>query len=162
MQEATKEDKILVRLTEDIQRGIPDSSHDMIPEVRQYHKYRHGLVVVDGVVCYKDRVVIPEDLRTQVLGTLHSAHQGVSSMVSRAEQTVFWPGITTDINRMRAMCRTCVRNAPSQPAGTPVPPPSPSYPFEMVVADYCHLNGMNFLIMACRYSGWLSAWYVGV
>ena len=161
LQEATKGDKVLARLTEDIQRGIPDSSNDMLPEVRQYHRYRHGLVIVDGVVCYKDRVVIPEDLRTQVLGTLHSAHQGVSSMVNRAEQTVFWPGITTDINRTRAMCRTCVRNAPSQPAGTPVPPPSPSYPFEMVVADYCHLNGLNFLIMACRYSGWLSAWYVG-
>ena len=148
-------------LMEDIQRGIPDCSNDMIPEVRPYHRYRHGLVIVDGVVCYKDRVVIPADLRTQVLGTLHSAHQGVTGMVNRAEQTVFWPGITTDINRTRAMCRTCVRNAPSQPAGTPVPPPSPSYPFEMVVADYCHLNGMNFLILACRYSGWLSAWYVG-
>ena len=82
-------------------------------------------------------------------------------MVNRAEQTVFWPGITIEINRTMAMCRTCVRNAPSQPAGTPVPPPSPSYPFEMVVADYCHLNGMNFLVMACRFSGWLSAWYVG-
>ena len=161
LQEATKEDKILARLMEDIQRGLPDSSNDMIPEVRPYHKYRHGLVIVDGVVCYKDRVVIPETLRAQVLGTLHAAHQGVSSMVNRAEQAVFWPGITTDINRTRAMCRTCVRNAPSQPAGTPVPPPSPNYPFEMIVADYCHLNGMNFLIMACRYSGWLSAWYVG-
>ena len=32
----------------------------MLPEVRQYHKYRHGLVIVDGVVCYKDRVVIPD------------------------------------------------------------------------------------------------------
>ena len=161
LQDATKEDKVLARLMEDIQRGIPDSSNDMIPQVREYHKYRHGLVTVDGVVCYKDRVVIPESLRTQVLGTLHSAHQGVSGMVNRAEQTVFWPGITTDINRTRAMCRTCVRNAPSQPAGTPVAPPSPSYPFEMVVADYCHLNGMNFLVMADRYSGWLSAWYVG-
>ena len=161
LQEATKEDKVLARLGEDIQRGIPESSNDMVPEVKQYHKYRHGLVLVDGIVCYKDRVVIPEKLRAQVLGTLHSAHQGVSSMVNRAEQTVFWPGITTDINRVRAVCRTCVRNAPSQPAGTPVPPPSPSYPFEMVVADYCHLNGMNFLVMACRYSGWLSAWYVG-
>ena len=110
----------------------------MIPEVWQYHQFRHGLVVVDGVICYKDRVVIPEVLRTAVLGTLDSAHQGVSSMVHRAEQTFFWPGPTTDINRTRAMCRTCVWNAPSQPAGTPVPLPSPSYPFEMIVADYCH------------------------
>ena len=53
LQEATKEDKVLARLMQDIQRGIPDSSNDMIPEVRPYHRYRHGLVIVDGVVCYK-------------------------------------------------------------------------------------------------------------
>ena len=76
LQEATRGDKVLAQLAEDIQWGIPDSSNDMIPEVWQYHQFRHGLVVVDGVV-------IPEVLRTAVLGTLHSAHQGVSSMVHR-------------------------------------------------------------------------------
>ena len=161
LQQATKEDKILARLMEDIERGIPDNSNDMVPEVREFHKFRHGLVIVDGVACYKERVIIPTALRQSVLITLHAAHQGVSSMINRAEQTVFWPGICTDINRMRAMCRTCVRNTPSQPAGIPVRPPVPSYPFQMIVADYCHLNGLNFLVIACRYSGWLSAWYVG-
>ena len=42
-----------------------------------------------------------------------------------------------------------------------MPPPVPSYPFQMIVADYCQLNGLNFLVVACRYSGCLSAWYVG-
>merc|ERR1712208_102982 len=98
-------------------------------------------MVVDNVVCYKDRVVVPESLRQRVLDVLHAAHQGVSGMTNRAEQSVFWPGITTDILRMRSTCRTCVRNAPSQPAGLPVAPPSPSYPFEMMAADYFHLDG---------------------
>ena len=74
LQEATRGDKVLAQLAEDIHQGIPDSSIDMIPKVWQYHQFRHGLVVVDGVICYKDRVVIPEVLGTAVLGTLHSAH----------------------------------------------------------------------------------------
>ena len=82
-------------------------------------------------------------------------------MINRAEQSIFWPSITTDITRVRAMCRTCVRNSPSQPAGKPVRPPSPSYPFQLVVADYCHMNGVNYLVIADRYSGWLSVLYVG-
>ena len=93
---------------------------------------RHGLVVVDGVVTYKRRLVIPEKLRGMVLETLHAAHQGVSGMINRAEQSVFWTHITMDIERMRATCRTCVRNSPLQPAGKPVAPPSPSYPFKML------------------------------
>ena len=133
----------------------------MLKELRDYHRYRHGLVVVDGVVTYKRRLVIPERLRSRVLETLHAAHQGVSGMIHRAEQSIFWQSITTDIERMRAMCRTCVRNSPSQPAGKPVAPPSPSYPFQMVATDYCHLNGVNYLIIADRYSGWLSVLHVG-
>ena len=135
LQDATKEDKVLTKLMETIQRGMPDSSNELLQELREYHKYRHGLVVVDGVVTYKRRLVIPERLRSMVLETLHAAHQGVSGMVNRAEQSVFWPHITTDIERMRATCRTCVRNSPSQPAGKPVAPPSPSYPFQMVATD---------------------------
>ena len=51
LQQATKEDKILARLMEDIERGIPDNSNDMGSEVREFHKFRHGLVIVDGVTC---------------------------------------------------------------------------------------------------------------
>ena len=46
-------------------------------------------MVVDGVVTYKRRLVIPETLRRMVLETLHAAHQGVSGMINRAEQSVF-------------------------------------------------------------------------
>merc|ERR1711942_460821 len=82
-------------------------------------------------------------------------------MINRAEQSIFWPSITIDLKKMRAMCKTCVRNCPSQPAGKPVAPPSPSYPFQMVATDYCHLNGVNYLIIVDRYSGWLSVLHVG-
>merc|ERR1719320_402506 len=161
LQEATNNDEVLVKLREEIQRGMADSSHDVPAELKEFHRYRHGLLVMDGVVTYKQRLVVPVSLQKRVLETLHAAHQGVSGMINRAEQSIFWPSITTDITRVRAMCRTCVRNSPSQPAGLPVRPPSPSYPFQLVVADYCHMNGVNYLVIADRYSGWLSVMYVG-
>ena len=161
LQEATNNDEVLVKLREEIQRGMADSMHEVPAELKEFHRYRHGLLVVDGVIMYKQRLVVPGSLQKRMLETLHAAHQGVSGMVNRAEQSIFWPSITTDITRTRAMCRTCVRNSPSQPAGKPVRPPSPSYPFQLVVADYCHMNGVNYLVIADRYSGWLSVLYVG-
>ena len=50
-----------------------------------------------------------------------------------------------------------MRNAPSQPAG----PPSPSYQFEMIAADYFHLDGWNYLVLSDRYSGWISVYRTG-
>jgi hypothetical protein len=62
--------------------------------------------------------------------------------------------VYTDIVRSRCGCMACIREAPSQPAVFPVAPPSPDYPFQMIVADYFSLHGNNFLVVADRFSGW--------
>ena len=151
----------MVNLTDQIRRGFPDSGYDVNPAIREFHKYRHGLCVIDGVPCYKTRIVVPNKMRGQILSVLHSAHQGVSGMTARAEQTVFWPSITRDIVETRASCTECHRIAPSQPAAPPVSPPSPEYPFQLQVCDYFSLHGRNYLALADRYSGWLTVYRVG-
>ena len=90
---------------EKLEKGFPDSSHQVHQDVQPYHRYRDQLSIMDGVLCYKNRVVIPTELRQQVLQTLNSAHQGVTGMINRAEQAVFWPGISTDIRKKRSMSR---------------------------------------------------------
>ena len=152
--EATQKDKTLVRVIDEVERGMPDSSYQLEKDLRPFHQFRHSLHVVDGVLCYKDRLVIPETLRHTVLASIHAAHQGVTGMASRIDETVFWPGIHTDIIRTKNSCKTCLREAPSQPAGFPTAPPSPEYPFQMIVADYFSLQGHNFLVVACRFTGW--------
>ena len=92
---------------------------------------------MDGVVCFKDRLVIPMALMEGVLAGIHAAHQGVTGMVGRIDETVFWPSIHTDIVRTRGGCMTCIREAPSQPAGFPIAP-----------------QANNFLVVADRFSGW--------
>ena len=77
-------------------------------------------------------------------------------MNNRVEQAVFWPNVTVDVVRRRHGCTTCIPDVPSQPAGTPVAPPSPEYPFQMVVAYYFFLQGKNYLVVGDQYSGWLS------
>ena len=95
--------------------GFPSTRSETPPEIAQYWDYIHGrLNVMDGVILYNDRIIIPSALRERVLLNLHSAHQGVTSMTSRALATVFWPGITASIEKARNNCRTCHRNAPSQ------------------------------------------------
>ena len=103
-----------------------------------------------------DLLVIPAELRKQVLQTLHSAHQGVTGMINRAEQAVSWPGIYRDIRKLHSMCIACMRNAPSHSAGPPVRPPSPEYPFQLQFGDYFSKAGRNYLVLGDRYSGWVS------
>jgi len=161
LREVAEEDSVMVKLMEIVMRGFPQSCYDMDETVRQFHKFRHDLHVADGVVCYKDRIVVPVQLRQQMLEAIHAAHQGITGMIGRVEDTVFWPNITNDILRTRGNCLTCARDAPSQPAGTPVAPPVPSFPFQYVVGDYFSLAGNNYLVLGDRFSGWLSIYSAG-
>ena len=101
---ATTSDKDLNQLVSIIESGFPEFRHELPPALHEYSQFREDLYTVDGVILYKDRIIIPPSLRQQILTVLHSAHQGVTSMTSRAESTVFWPGITPAITALRANC----------------------------------------------------------
>ena len=119
-----------------------------------YIRYKDSFYVNDGLVLFKDRVVIPSSLRQKVLENLHSAHQGVSSMQLRAQSIVCWPGITASIQVTRARCIECNRNAPSQAPLLSEPATPPSTPFEQVFGDFFEFGGHHYLVAGDRLSGW--------
>uniref|UniRef100_A0A8C4N7P6 Gypsy retrotransposon integrase-like protein 1 n=1 Tax=Eptatretus burgeri TaxID=7764 RepID=A0A8C4N7P6_EPTBU len=128
VREATSSDGDMHILEGMTMNGIPDSKIEMPETIRDYHQYRENITSTDGVILYKDRVVIPPSLRGDVLSALHAAHQGVSMMTARAESSVFWPGMSADISATRKNCEHCHRMAPSQPGAPPTPPIPVVYP----------------------------------
>ena len=120
----TASNRDMVHLMSIIESGFPNFCHELPPALREYYQFRDHLYTADGVILYKDRIVIPPSLHQHVLSVLHSAHQGVTSMITCAETTVFWPGITPAITASRTNCYHYNRMAPSQPSA----PPSPLVP----------------------------------
>ena len=151
---ATNSDPTMIALSNTIEDGFPDDKASLAIDLRPYHQFRDSLTTFDGVILYHDRIIIPPSLRDQVLRSLHSAHQGVSQMCSRAETSFFWPGMNPAIIEMRSRCQSCNRMAPSQPNAPPTPPTNPAYPFQCIVADYFHYKGRNYLVAVDRYSNW--------
>ena len=150
----TTSDPNMNTLVSIIESGFPEFRHELPRDLHEYFQFRDNLYTVDGVILYKDRVVIPPQLRDDILTTLHSAHQGVTSMIARAETSVFWPGITPAIKAVRLHCNHCNRMAPSQPNAPPTPPVQPEYPFQYICADFFHYKGINYLVVVDRYSNW--------
>ncbi len=133
---ATASNDDMNQLLSIIESGMPESRHQLPPNSQEYFQFRDHLSTIDGVIIYKDRVVIPPCLRDTILSALHSAHSGVSSMLARAESSVFWPGITPAIHATRQHCSHCNRMAPSQPSAPPTPPVPSAYPFQCVCCDF--------------------------
>ena len=158
---ATKQDPELSTIRKAIETGDHDDIIAVGKVFPEYKRVVDRFSVVQGVVVYKDRAVIPSKLRQTILNILHSAHQGVSSMTRRAERSVFWPGISESIKQVRARCGSCDRVAPSQAAQPPKPPPDPVFPFQQIAADYFSLGGHSYLVIVDRFSNWLSVYPCG-
>ena len=154
VREETASDCLMLDLYNLVQSGFDVEQETLSPELLPYCKFKDDLSTIDGVVIYKNRVLIPPRLRPEVLQNLHAAHQGVTSMNARADASVFWPGITADISRIRSRCSHCDNMAPSQPSAPPVTPIRPEYPFQAICADYFQKEGTGYLVIVDRYSNW--------
>ncbi len=155
---ASLSDPVLNPVMELLRDGVSCSPDTIDPKLRDLWRIRGDLIVSNGVLLYKGRAVVPSSLRRRVLDTLHSAHQGITGMQLRAEQSVFWPGMTTDIELTRQRCATCNKNAPSNPNMPPITPITPEYPFQHVAADYFDYNGRSYGVIVDRFSNWFQIW----
>ena len=154
VREATASDPILLQLIDTVQKGFPAQARDLHPDLRPYFRYSESISCVDGVILIGERIVIPQQLRSKILSSLHAAHQGVGMMIARASDAVYWPNMTTDISKVRVACTHCNRIAKSNPMQPPADPPHPDYPFQMIACDYFQYGNNEYVVIVDRYSGW--------
>ena len=111
IQKETQNDAELQTLLQFIMKGFPmpkDECHDAI---KPYFNYREELTVVDGVVHKGQCIVIPSKLIQSCLVRLHIAYMGVNKTLYPARLSVFWPGLTKDINEIISACPACMKYA---------------------------------------------------
>ena len=76
VKQETNNDHHLSKLSTMIRSEFTESKCNMSPQLDCYWDLKENLLVVDDVILYKGRMVIPQTLRAEVLQSLHAAHQG--------------------------------------------------------------------------------------
>ena len=127
-------------------------------ELAKYNYHRSNLSVsVSGLILYKGtRFVVPKTLRAGLLKALHVGHPGSLSMMLRAKDSFWWPGLSGDIEQVRALCQICHQNAPSQAKEPSFGVPLTNYAYESMCCDHFFLKGNEFLALVDRHSGMMS------
>ena len=74
------------------------------------------------------QIVIPISMRKYVLSTLHAAHQGVTSLCSQANESIYWLGLNRDIRLTRYNRKSCNEFAPQQHQEPLIITSSPAWP----------------------------------
>lgn len=147
---AQQEDPVCSRLIDLCQQGWP-SKYKLPPDLRPYWPHRGNLTVIDELLLYGCRIMIPQALRKEILSKLHSGHLGIQKCQERAKESVWWLGVTKEVEKEVKMCRTCAEHlVPSKEPlmQTPLPP----YPWHTVGTDLFHIKDDTYLLVVDYYS----------
>jgi transposase InsO family protein len=104
-------------------------------------------------VIFKGRqVLIPESLRADIIEQLHQGHFGIEKTKRLARESVYWPGIGKEIDKMVKNCDTCQENQPCQMKEPLEPHDIPSTPWTKLASDLFTINGEDYVLITDYYS----------
>ena len=155
IREATARDHTMLTLTEYIVNGWPDTKQEVPAEIRPYFDVRDTLSQENGVILKGERIVIPSELRTDMKKRLHAAHLGDDSMMRRARETIFWPGMSHDVRQMADNCVSCQELKPASPRETLLQREVGNVPWEKIGCDLFEISGRNYLIVIDYFSNFI-------
>ena len=79
--------------------------------------------------------MIPSELLTDMKKCRHAAHLGYDSMMRRARETTFWPGMSQDVKQMADNCVRCQELKPANCRETLLQHEVGSVPWEQIGCD---------------------------
>jgi hypothetical protein len=82
--------------------------------LHDYWNFREELTIEDGLILKQERIVMPPNLREEVLTTIHEGHLGQEKCLLQARSAVFWPGITKDVIKVVESCDACQKHQRKQ------------------------------------------------
>lgn len=86
-------------------------------------------------------------MRPEIKNRLQSAHLAYDSIMRRAKQIVFWPGIAAEIKQMADCCKACQSMQPRNQKETLRQHDNESnQPWEKVACDLMEISGRNYLV----------------
>ena len=152
LKEETQKDHTLMSLKQAIVEGWPGNARDLPKPIRCYWSMRDELTVEDNIILRGDRTLIPESMKPYIMEQIHSAHMGIEKCRLRAQASVFWPGISRDIENYVKNCDTCLRHQRNQPHQPLMPHDVPELPWQTVGADIMTLDGQDHIVLVDYHS----------
>ncbi|XP_064598511.1 uncharacterized protein LOC135464872 [Liolophura sinensis] len=90
--------------------------------------------------------------RDEILDRIHDGHLGMTKCIQRANQSVWWPGLTKQIQTKVAQCSYCQINRPSLRKEPLKSTPLPSRPWQQLAADILEFKSKHYLLVIDYFS----------
>lgn len=96
-------------------------------------------------------MIIPASLRQSILQKIHTGHQGIVKCRERARQSVWWPGLSNDLEQLVKDCEPCCKA--QRPQFQPLLASNlPKLPRQKVGTDFFEFRQKSYLLIVNYYS----------
>ena len=96
--------------------------------------------------------IVPLSLHTRIKEKLHGADTGIQSCLHRARETVYWPGMNSDLTDYISKCDICSSYQSSQAKEPLICHEIADRPWQKIGADVFTLDGTDYLCVVDYYS----------
>ena len=156
LRKSTAQDNQLTRLSRYINTGFPCEKKNLPTDLQEYWNYRDTLSIENGLLTCGSRIIVPHEMRAEMLQYIHDGHQGKERHLLRARNTVLWPKITYDIQELIERCIICQEHGKSQSIIV-ITQEIPPFPWHTLVTDIFYWKRMDFLIVTDVFSKYFLA-----
>ena len=153
IREEQEKDEVCKELVIYCHEGWPDKSQ-LYGVIKKYYSVAAELSVQDGILLRGSRLVIPASLQQEILKQVHEGHQGIQKCRERARQSIWWPGLSKQLQDLVTNCTTCCKFR-SQRAEPLLPTTLPDLPWQKVGTDLFEWKKSNYLLLVDYYSRWI-------
>ena len=100
LRKSTVQDHQLTRLSRYINTGFPCEKKNLPTDLQEFWNFRDTLSIKNGLITCGSRIILPYEMRVEMLQYIHEGHHGKERCLLRARNTVFWPKITYHIQEL--------------------------------------------------------------
>ena len=151
LRKSTVQDNQLTRLSHFINTGFPCDKKNLPTDLHEFWNHREALSIKSGLITCGNRIIVPKEMRAEMLQYIHKGHQGKERCLLWARNTVFWPKMTYDIQELIERYIICQEHGKSQSIiGTTQE--LPPFPWHTLATDIFYWKRMDFLIVADVFS----------
>ena len=155
VKQETAEDPDLQQLIKYIIEGWPVKQQDCLDQLKGYHTFKEEMSVIDGLIFKGERLIMPKSLRSKALDVIHRSHMGITKTLDRAKGCFYWSGISKDIEHICSTCESCLKESKRQQKEPKGQVQDVSEAWESLATDIFEYQGKFYLIVSCRFSGYI-------
>ena len=115
LRESTLQDEQLTWLKGYINIGFPCDKKNLLTDLHEFWLHKEMLSIESGLITCGTRIIVPREMRPEMLQYIHEGHQGKEHCLLRTKNTMFWPKIIYDIHQLIEKCMICQEYGKSQP-----------------------------------------------